>query len=42
MAITTLNLSNLDGRNGFRLDVVEKGVFGRVTSVSAGDVIDPA
>ena len=38
MAITTLNLSNLDGRNGFRLDVVEKGVFGRVTSVSAGDV----
>ncbi|MXS78870.1 hypothetical protein ABF87_13085, partial [Nitrosomonas sp. JL21] len=38
MAITTMNLSSLDGKNGFRLNVVERGYFGGVTSVSAGDV----
>lgn len=40
MALTSINLSSLDGGNGFRLDVV-RGFFGSVTSVtsvSGGDV----
>ena len=38
MATTVINLSSLDGTNGFRLDVVERGFFGQVSSVSGGDV----